>query len=89
MKKTACIQLVLITAALAACNKPLYQQDPVYYEGDAPDSTNSCPIADPYLYAYQPDYFNWISAFRYYPYRSPHPIIVRAGFGHRPAKAGS
>jgi hypothetical protein len=28
MKKTKCIQLVLITAALAGCDRPLYQQGP-------------------------------------------------------------
>ncbi len=30
MKKTNCIQLVLITAALAGCDRPLYQQGPDY-----------------------------------------------------------
>jgi len=30
MKKTTCIQLVLITAALAGCDRPLYQQGPDY-----------------------------------------------------------
>jgi hypothetical protein len=30
MKKTNCIQLVLITAALAGCDRPLYQQGPEY-----------------------------------------------------------
>jgi hypothetical protein len=30
MKKTNCIQLVLITAALAGCDRPLYQQGPGY-----------------------------------------------------------
>jgi hypothetical protein len=32
MKKTNCIQLVLITAALAGCERPQYQQAP-YYSG--------------------------------------------------------
>jgi len=30
MKKTTCIQLVLITAALAGCDRPLYQQGSDY-----------------------------------------------------------
>jgi hypothetical protein len=32
MKKTNAIQLMLITAAMAACNRPLYQQRPDGYE---------------------------------------------------------
>lgn len=86
MKKTSSIQLVLITAALAACNKPLYQQDPVYYSGDLPDSTNSCPVA----YPYPPDYYLWLNGFRYYPYYFHSPShVIRAGFGHRSWVAGS
>ena len=66
MKKTACIHLVLITAALAACNKPMYQQEydsPEYYAGNPPDSTNSCPIENTFM---PPDYYNWLYAFRPY-----------------------
>jgi hypothetical protein len=67
MKKTACIKLVLITAALASCNKPMYQQeyfsDPPYYPGDPPDSTNSCPVEYSQL---PPDYYIWLNGFRPY-----------------------
>ena len=46
MKKTNAIQLVLITAAMAACNRPLYQQRPDGYEdpgysADAPAGTSA------------------------------------------------
>jgi hypothetical protein len=46
MKKTNAIQLVLITAAMAACNRPLYQQRPDGYEDpgystDAPAGTSA------------------------------------------------
>jgi hypothetical protein len=71
MKKTNCIQLVLITAALAGCDRPLYQQgDPTPYNppGGAygsnnpqPDSTNSCPLAESRL---PPDYYLWYSGLR-------------------------
>ncbi|HLZ87896.1 MAG TPA: hypothetical protein VKQ52_11665 [Puia sp.] len=93
MKKTACIQLVLITAALAACNRPMYQQEyysPAYYPGDLPDSTNSCPID---YSPFPPDYYNWWYGFRPYGtvyvdpyvnvyYRHRHRETVRrSGFG--------
>jgi hypothetical protein len=102
MKKSTCIQLVLITAALAACNKPMYQQqdyDPGYYEaGDPPDSTNSCPIE---LSAMPPDYYNWLYCFRPYGTITLEPNIIgfyayqplrhvtRAGFGVYGAKVGT
>jgi len=38
MKKTKCIQLVLITAALAGCDRPLYQQGPDYPVSRIPNS---------------------------------------------------
>ncbi|HLX66253.1 MAG TPA: hypothetical protein VKR41_04630 [Puia sp.] len=38
MKKTTCIRLVLITAALAGCDRPLYQQGPDYSGANAPGS---------------------------------------------------
>ena len=66
MKKSTTIHLVLITAFLAACNKPMYQQEyytPGYYPGNEPDSTNSCPIEGSDL---PPDYYNWIYGFRPY-----------------------
>src|SRR5258708_17766710 len=66
MKKTTCMHLVLITAALAACNRPMYQQEyytPGDYPGDLPDSTNSCPIEGTWL---PPDYYNWMYGFRPY-----------------------
>ena len=65
MKKTNAINLVLITAAMAACNRPLYQQrpdgydDPGYSTGlpaDVADSTNSCPVESSEL---PPDYYDW------------------------------
>jgi hypothetical protein len=66
MKKTNAINLVLITAAMAACNRPLYQQRPndgyddPGYSADAPadaaDSTNSCPVESSEL---PPDYYDW------------------------------
>lgn len=64
MKKSTAIHLVLITAALAACNRPMYQQEyeaPANYPGDPPDSTNSCPIECTDLPL---DYYNWMYAFR-------------------------
>ena len=72
MKKSNAINLVLITAAIAACNRPLYQQrpdgydDPGYSTGspadsltagpDSADSTNSCPVESSAL---PPDYYDW------------------------------
>ena len=38
MKKTTCIRLVLITAALAGCDRPLYQQGPDYPGANASGS---------------------------------------------------
>lgn len=90
MKKTNCIKLVLITAALAGCDRPLYQQRE-YYEGDPPDSSNSCPME---LSDLPPDYYTWYSGLQpfnyyygdgfnlggYYFYRY-HATVVRAGFG--------
>jgi hypothetical protein len=71
MKKTTCIQLVLITAALAGCDRPFYQQGyptPYYppagaYESEPtqPDSTNSCPLAESQL---PPDYYLWYAGLR-------------------------
>jgi hypothetical protein len=95
MKKTACIQLVLITAALAACNRPMYQQEyytPGYYPGDPPDSTNACPIE---YSQFPPDYYNWVYGFRpygsfyfdpsvninFYYYRHYRETVHRSGFG--------
>jgi hypothetical protein len=78
MKKTTCIQLVLITAALAGCDRPLYQQRPDYpgaYDpgpyssnpyssmGDQPDSSNSCPLVQSQL---PPDYYIWYSGLQPY-----------------------
>ena len=92
MKKTTCIQLVLITAALASCDRPLYQQGEYYEMGNTPpDSTNSCPMVQSDL---PPDYYTWYSGLQpydyyygdgfslngYYFYRYP-AVIVRAGFG--------
>lgn len=87
MKKTTCIQLVLITAALAGCDRPLYQQRPddPAMAGDQPDSTNSCPMVQSEL---PPDYYIWYSGLQpwdfYYGdgYRYP-ATIVRGGFGKR------
>jgi hypothetical protein len=49
MKKTNAIQLVLITAAMAACNRPLYQQRAEGYEdpGYSADASASVPTAGP------------------------------------------
>ena len=96
MKKTTCIRLVLITAALAACNRHLYQQDPPEYQQDVPqaetsDSTNSCPLTSDDL---PPDYYTWFYGFQpygmyyedpyylegYYYYHE-HRAIIRHGFG--------
>ena len=86
MKKTTCIQLVLITAALASCNRYFNQPDP-----PAPDSTNSCPLAPDNL---PPDYYTWYYGFQPYGmyYDDPYYLegfydyrvqvrIVRYGFG--------
>ena len=96
MKKTTCIQLVLITAALAACNRPHYQDPPEYQEdvpqAEAPDSTNSCPLMPDDL---PPDYYTWYYGFQpngmyyddplylegHYYYREHRHVIVRHGFG--------
>lgn len=80
MKKTSVIHLVLITAALAACNKPMYQQQYYtqgYYPGDPPDSTNSCPVE---YDDYPPDYYNWFYGFR--PYGSYY-VDLNMIFRHR------
>lgn len=76
MKKTTCIQLVLVTAALAGCDRYLYQQgcacsvydagpySPGFYNGPAgarPDSSNSCPLVQSQL---PPDYYIWYSGLR-------------------------
>jgi hypothetical protein len=89
MKKTTCIQLVLITAALAACNRHLYQQD--VPQAETSDSTDSCPLTPEDL---PPDYYMWFYGFQpygmyyedpyylegYYYYRE-HRAIIRHGFG--------
>jgi hypothetical protein len=96
MKKSTTIHLVLITAALAACNRPMYQQEyysPGYYPGDLPDSTNSCPIEGSDLPF---DYYNWMYSFRPYGSYYVDPINIniyyqrhyrgtvwRSGFGGR------
>jgi len=90
MKKSTTIHLVLITAALAACNRPMYQQE-YYYPGDLPDSTNSCPIECTNLPF---DYYNWMYSFRPYGSYYVDPIniniyyqrhyrttVLRSGFG--------
>jgi hypothetical protein len=95
MKKTTCIQLVLITAALASCNRPMYQREDYDDMDDQPDSTNSCPLAESDL---PPDFYTWSAGFPpynldysdpfsinfyldgYYFYRYP-ATIRRAGFG--------
>jgi len=85
MKKTAVVHLVLITAALAACNKPMYQQEYYtqgYYAGDPPDSTNSCPVE---YDGYPPDYCNWFHGFR--PYGSYY-VDLNIIMAHRRALAG-
>lgn len=69
MKKSQKIQLVLITAALASCNRTIYpsQPDPVYDPGyvQSPantdsvyaDSSDACRV-DPAMYdCYYPDYY--------------------------------
>lgn len=61
MKKTPYIRLVLITAALAACNRPLYQQ--ATPPPDDVDTTQACPIETSYL---PPDYYIWYYGFRPY-----------------------
>lgn len=94
MKKTNYIRLVLITAALASCNRyfnlpesPEYQE--VYPQTEVPDSTNSCPLAPDNL---PPDYYTWYYGFQpygvyfddpfylegYYNYRIH---VIRSGFG--------
>ena len=98
MKKTTCIQLVLITAALAGCDRPLYQQGSDY--PNQPDSSNSCPVQQSQL---PPDYYLWYYGLQpfgfyfdfgfslegYYAYRYS-ATIVRAGFGRSGyAKFGS
>jgi hypothetical protein len=91
MKKTTCIQLVLITAALASCDRPMYQRGSYVETEDLPDSTNSCPLVqydlppDYYIWyaGLQPDYFYFGDGFSlggYYGYRYP-ATIARAGFG--------
>jgi hypothetical protein len=79
MKKTTCIQLVLITAALAGCERTFYLQQPTYQDrgylegrGDQPDSTNSCPLLQSAL---PPDYYLWYSGLR------PFDFYFGEGFG--------
>ena len=73
MKKTNAIQLVLITAAMAACNRPLYQQRPDGYEdpgysadalsgasaGDPADTPDSTNSCPVESSALPPDYYDW------------------------------
>ena len=47
MRKTPCIELVLVTAALASCAKPAYWRAPTYSETN--DST-SASIGDTVIY---------------------------------------
>ncbi len=88
MKKTRVIQLVLLTAALASCNRPLYQQssrqDP--REGDQPDSTNACPMTPDNL---PPDYYAWYYSFRPYGIYSGDPYWINgyySFFVYRPRR---
>lgn len=89
MKKTPYIRLVLITAALASCNRPLYQQ--AVPPPDDADTTQACPIG---LSDLPPDYYNWYYGFRPYGnyYYDPFRLdgfyiyrigLVRGGFGYR------
>jgi hypothetical protein len=69
MKKSKKIQLVLITAALASCNRTLFpsQPDPVYDPGyvQSPantdsvyaDSSNACPVDSAMYDGYYPYYY--------------------------------
>lgn len=68
MKKTPFIRLVLITAALASCNRPMYQQQqqnmPEYESADSTNvSPESCPITWDDL---PPDFYIWNYSFRPY-----------------------
>lgn len=66
MKKTPFIRLVLITAALSSCNRPMYQQQnmPEYESADSTNvSAEVCPLAWDDL---PPDFYIWNYAFRPY-----------------------
>ena len=64
MKKTPFINLVLITAALAACNRPLYQQvDVTEDDTDSSSYCNNCLMLPPDL---PPSYYTWYYGFRPY-----------------------
>jgi hypothetical protein len=78
MKKTKCIQLVLITAALAGCDRPLYQQGSDYPVSNPPLSgppgnPRNLPAGDepdstnscPLVDSQlPPDYYLWYSGLR-------------------------
>lgn len=87
MKKTACIHLVLITAALASCNRPLYQQEPPrYYQqdttGEIVDSTNSCPMGADET-DLPPDYYTWFYGFRPYGLFYNDPFYIQRYYHYR------
>ena len=74
MKKTTCIQLVLITAALASCNRYFNQPGP---------PENLPPDYYTWYYGFQPYGMYYDDPFYlegYYYYRD-HVRIVRYGFG--------
>jgi hypothetical protein len=87
MKKTKYIQLVLITAALAGCDRPLYQQAPTYagpYDrvapGDVPDSTNSCPLENSQL---PPDYYLWYQGLQPFDFYYGQPFRLFGFYSYR------
>lgn len=92
MKKTKCIQLVLITAALAGCDRPLYQQAPTYAGpyypmdgaaagvGGVPDSTNSCPLDQSTL---PPDYYLWNSGLQPFDFYYDGPFRLFGYYAYR------
>jgi len=92
MKKTKTIQLVLITAALASCNRPLHPTQPVETDPEyVPDSTycdtrvdSACPMYPPYDDQYYSPYYTgtylpgWDFNF-FFELRPAYPVYRRRG----------
>ncbi|HLY70860.1 MAG TPA: hypothetical protein VKR53_14105 [Puia sp.] len=97
MKKTSCIHLALITAALSSCSKPAYWRTPEDPDSAdrAPSYGDSCvydPAVDMWRYSFQhfiDDYFYYYSLPGYHSAETAsgnittmrRPAVVRGGFG--------
>jgi hypothetical protein len=99
MKKTKCIQLVLITAALAGCDRPLYQQGPAHagpYDGPYVQDPNAQRPYDPAVdrpdssnscpldqSALPPDYYLWQSGLQPFDFYYDGPFRLFGYYAYR------